>query len=218
MNDIDLIPSDYRLRCWLARSSRRLGIAVAAIFIVTATAYAAMHHARQNAKAEIERLRTQAEISARHKSELDQLREQKSRYEGQLALLKGLRGGASAEAMFVAIDRALTENDVWFVDWEFRRSGKVVGPEAQTDNKGYFVVLSSSGSEGNNDAWQIEAHMSIKGQANDHSALSRFVRRLLTQPEIQDVHVLSSAQRKTRDNRVVEFDLSVSVNPGVVNS
>ncbi|MGD2074259.1 MAG: PilN domain-containing protein [Gammaproteobacteria bacterium] len=218
MNDIDLIPSDYRLRRWLERNARRFGIAVAAIFIVTAAAYAAMHHATRKAKAEIEGLRTQAEISARHKSELDQLRDQKSRYEGQLELLKGLRGGASAEAMFVAIDRAMTENDVWFVDWEFRRTGKVVGPEEQTEDNGYFIVLSSGENGANGEAWQIEVHMSIKGQANDHSSLSRFVRRLLAQPEIQDVHVLSSSQRNSKDNRVVEFDLSVNVSPGVVNS
>jgi hypothetical protein len=218
MTDIDLIPSDYRVRRWFERSAKRLVIAITAVVIVTGATYAGVQHATKRVNAEIEILQGQQEISTRQRAELSQISEKKTRYEGQLKLLKGLRSGAAAQSMFVTIDRSLTGNDVWFVNWEFRRAGTVVEHEPETKNTGYFIVLPSGEGGKNDEAWKIETHMSIKGQARDYSALSRFVSRLLSQPEIQDVHVLSSSQRKYKDNRVIEFDLAVIVNTGVSNS
>jgi hypothetical protein len=56
--------------------------------------------------------------------------------------------------------------------------------------------------------------MTIKGQAKDHAALSRFVRKLFEQPEIQDVRILNTS--RLSDERIVNFDLAVTVNSGSV--
>jgi hypothetical protein len=215
MNEIDLIPSDYRARRWLERNALRFGFATVAIVVVAATAYAGMHHATQRANAAIETLRTQEVITARQGAELAELSNQKRSYESQLKLLNGLRGGASAESMFATIDRALADHEVWFVDWEFRRTGSVVEHDGATRKDEHLIVLAPGENQQRAKAWKMETHMSIKGQAIDHSALSRFVRRLLAQPEIDEVHVLSSSQRKYKTHQVVDFDLSVVVKSGL---
>ena len=143
MTDIDLIPSDYRVRRWFERSAKRLVIAITAVVIVTGAAYAGVQQATKRVNAEMEILQGQQEISTRQRAELSQLSEMKTRYEGQLKLLKGLRSGAAAQSMFVTIDRSLTGNDVWFLNWEFRRAGAVVDHEQGTKNSGYFIVLPS---------------------------------------------------------------------------
>lgn len=218
MTDIDLIPTDYRMRRWFERSAKRLGVAIMAVVIVTGVIYAGIQYASKQINAEIEILRGQQAISTRQQTELNELTEKKTRYERQLGLLKGLRSGAAAQSMFVTIDQSLTGNDVWFLSWEFRRAGTVVEHEPETKNTGYFIVLPAGKGEKTEAAWKIETHMSIKGHAHDHSALSKFVSRLLSQPEIQDVRVLNSVQRKYKDRRIVEFDLAVIVNTGAVNS
>ncbi len=217
MNDIDLIPTDYRRRRWFERNAKRFGAAVAAVAMITGASYAGLQHATQQINLEIERLQGKEEITVRQRTELSQLTEEKARYESQIRLLEGLRSGISAESMFTTIDRATAGNDVWFVDWEFRRTGVVVEHERDKTEAGHFIVLPSSANGKNVEAWKIETHMSIKGRARDHSALSKFVTRLLAQPEIQDVHVLSSAQRTYKKRRVVEFDLAIVVNTGVVS-
>jgi len=214
MNDIDLIPTDYRRRRWFERNAKRFGTAVAAVLMIAGAGYAGLQHATKQINVEIESLQGKEEIAVRQRTELGQLTEKKTRYASQIRLLEGLRSGISAESMFTTIDRAMVGNDVWFVDWEFRRTGDAVDHERDKTETGYFIVLPSGANGKHDEAWKIETHMSIKGQARDHSALSQFVTRLLAQPEIQDVRVLSSAQRTYKKRRVVEFDLAVVVNTG----
>ena len=52
--------------------------------------------------------------------------------------------------------------------------------------------------------------MTIKGQAKDHAALSRFVRKLFTQAAIQDVRILNTS--RVTNAKIVNFDLAVTVN------
>ena len=217
MNDIDLIPTDYRRRRWFERNVKRFAASVAAVVMIAGASYAGLQRAIKQINEEIDSLQGKEEITVRQRTELSQLTEEKARYESQIRLLEGLRSGISAESMFTTIDRAMAGNDVWFVDWEFRRTGVVVEHEWDKTEAGYFIVLPSSANGKNGEAWKIETRMSIKGQARDHSALSTFVTRLLSQPEIQAVHVLSSSQRAYKKRRVVEFDLAVVVNTGAVS-
>ena len=56
----------------------------------------------------------------------------------------------------------------------------------------------------------------IRGQARDHSALSRFVRRLFEQPEIQDIRILNTSLADNRE--FVDFNLAVTVNSNGASS
>ena len=52
--------------------------------------------------------------------------------------------------------------------------------------------------------------MEIQARATDHSALAAFVRRLVSQPEIQDVRILNTRVRE-QAAQAVEFELAVVV-------
>ena len=57
--------------------------------------------------------------------------------------------------------------------------------------------------------------MTIRGQARDHQALSRFVRSLFEQPDINDVNVQKTSQSDYADRRVVDFSLTVVLNSAI---
>lgn len=163
------------------------------------------------ARMAVQALQEQKAISTRQRNELKTLVTRKDALREQLTLLTGLRGGATAGEMFQTIDRAIEDDQVWFLSWKYRRAGSVVKPEQQTRETGYFIVLPKGEKNTVDEAWQIETHMTITGQAVDHSALSQFVLRLINQPEILDVRVLNTASRNSDEARLVEFNLAVSV-------
>ena len=51
--------------------------------------------------------------------------------------------------------------------------------------------------------------MDITGEARNHAALSRFVRGLFAQPQIQDVKVNRTHVRDYVGTRVVDFSLAI---------
>ena len=58
----------------------------------------------------------------------------------------------------------------------------------------------------------VETHMTIRGQAIDHQALSKFVRALFEEPAINDVNVQRTSLTNYANGRVVEFDITVVLN------
>ena len=146
---------------------------------------------------------------------MEQLQQQHAEYERQLGLLRGLRAGAAVDEIFAIIDRALTERDLWFLDWEFRRAGVVVDGAQRGVETGYFVIVDEENNNGSDRDWQVETHMTIHGQAKDHQALSTFVRALFDQSEIKDVNVQKTSSTSYGNGRVVEFDMTITLNSAV---
>ncbi len=211
MAELDLIPSEYRIRLRMQRwliVFTGLAAAVLAATVVPAGAFA---YLSVRTEGKIEKLQQRELIASQHRQQLVQLKQQKVELSGQLELLAGLHRGAAAQQMFVSVDRALQDGDVWFLRWQFRRAGVRVDKEDNAVNTGYIVVAPRGAGARKQEAWRIETHMTVKGQARDHSALSSFVRRLLEQPEIDGVRVLrTSLSRQTAPN-VVDFEVAVVV-------
>ena len=209
MADIDLIPQDYRTRLWLQSRVKRMAMVMVLMVIAVAAAFAVFNYLAAQVDRDIATLQQRQAITTQQREALTQLSERKNSLDHQLTLLSGLRSGASAPAMFKTIDRALTGGDVWFQDWQFQRAGSSVEKSAEPASNGYFIIMPAS-SENSAEAWKIETHMTIRGQARDHSALSRFVRRLFEQPEIQDIRILNTSLAANRE--FVNFNLAVTVN------
>ena len=209
MADIDLIPQDYRARLQLQSGVKRTIIVMVLMVIIAAALFAVFNYLATAVERDIATLQQRQAITTQQHEALTQLNEKKKSLDHQLELLNGLRSGASAPAMFIAIDRAITGGDVWFQDWQFQRAGSSVEEPAEPASNGYFIIMpASSGKQAA--AWKIETHMTIRGQARDHSALSRFVRQLFEQPEIQDVRILNTSLVANRE--FVDFNLAVTVN------
>lgn len=216
MSDIDLIPTDYRRGLWLRHKLFIFAVLCGGLVALTMVAHFSLGHFVSIAKADIRVLQAQQQIATQQREDLARRQAKKKNYEHQLVLLKGLRSGAAAEKMFITVDRALRDGEVWFLNWEFKRAGEVVKEAARTVNTGYFIVVPAGEGHKKAETWRIDTHMSIRGEARDHAALSRFVRRLVDQPEIQDARVIRTAAHTQLETRVVNFEIAVIVNSGAV--
>ncbi len=211
MREIDLIPASYRDEQRLRRLLKVAAASFSAVLVALLSVRVALGYALDAVQSEIATLQVQQTITAQESDELTRLSERRTEYERQLQLLEGLRSGTAAENMFRIIDRALIDQDVWFSQWEFRRAGLAVGAEPKTVNTGYFVVVPNGKETDAPEAWQIETHMKISGQARDHAALAEFVKRMLLQAGIKNVRVRRTALRRYAAITVVDFDLAVVV-------
>lgn len=213
MSEIDLIPTDYRNRRWLGRWLRKILSGAGSVIFLGAITAVTLVYQTAELEAEATRLEEQRAVTTQQRNELEQLSQKRQALARQLSMLRGLRSGAPAETVFLTIDRAIANIDVWFVDWNFNRAGVLVPEDqAKTVNTGYFIVVpeGETGSEGQ--AWMVETHMTIRGRAQDHDALSRFVKGLFAQPAVVDVRVQKTAMRRYQNGDLVDFDLAIVLN------
>ena len=217
MAEIDLIPSDYRRRLQQQSMLRSYGIGLIAVnAAIVALALGIMQSVKAK-QDEATALRTANALTRHQQEQLDQLRAQRSGYEEQWSLLRGLRAGAEIEDIFELVDRSLVDDRLWFSAWSFRRAGVVTDGAPRGTETGYFVIVDPE-QAGDDPAMKVETHMSISGQASDHQALSRFVRNLFEQPDVKDVSVQKTSQSSIGTTRIVEFDLTVVLNSAARSS
>jgi hypothetical protein len=218
MAEINLIPEDYR--GWLNRKVMArnhagffVGLLAFALIFGTVLAYAA-----NRAESTVAQMTSRNDIAQQQRTQLEYLTEQLAEYERQWSLLRGLRAGAAAEDIFNIVDRALPGTDLWFIDWKFRKAGVVVDGQQRGVETGYFIITDPDQTGPANTDWQVETHMTIRGQALDHQALSTFVRALFSQPEVTDVNVQKTSLTDFANGRVVDFDLNVVLNSALEKS
>lgn len=214
MTEIDLVPGDYRRLSWLRGRAWTTVAVILTALLVSLVAWAALHFLSARLDGQIATLQSKQAITNQQREVLTQLDMHKSALQRKLELLTGLRGGAEAAQMFVTIDRAMEGDEVWFLDWEFRRAGSAVEHKPETLSNGYFILIPAENGQQSTEAWKIETHMTLRGQARDHSALSGFVRRLYRQRAIQEVRILDTSRQS--QNNMVDFRLAVTVNSAEV--
>lgn len=215
MTEIDLIPSDYRIRQWQGRWLKNAAIGFGALLLAHSALFLSWQREARAVAAEVADLEARQRISAQQRDELERLSTSKSELDQQLRLLTGLRSGASAEQLFLTVERALESDNLWFVDWRFQRSGIVVEAAEDTVSTGYFIVVPSDAGSAEEQPWQVRTHMTIRGRSRDHSALSAFVKGLFAQPEIDDVHLGRTSLTRVQGRELVDFDLAVVMNTDV---
>jgi len=211
MNEIDLFPDDLRKRLLFFRWFRLTGFAVLLLTLLMVAAFVLLREANAQIDQQIQQFQSQREITNANRQQLEQFNQQKRNLKQQLDLLSGLRSGASAEKMFVMIDRSLPGPEVWLTNWKFRRAGTPVDERQQAVSTGYFIVIPADKGARKEETWKIETNMNIQGQALDHVAMSKFVLNLTRQPEIEDVRIVSSRQTEVNRTKVVDFSLDIVV-------
>ncbi len=215
MNEIDLFPDDLRQRLLLTRWFKLAAISIVLLSLVIGGGFILLREVNAQVDEEIRQFQNQREISNANRQQLKQLDQQKQDLQQQLNLLGGLRSGASAEQMFVMIDRALPGPEVWLTNWKFRRAGTQVKATPETVSTGYFIVIPAGSSTRQEETWKIETHMNIQGQARDHSAISEFVLNLTRQPEIENVRIVNTRLgQPVNEIKLVDFSLDIIVSPG----
>jgi hypothetical protein len=211
MNEIDLFPDELRKKLLFYRWFKMTGIAIVLLTVAAGSGFAFLLKVNAGIEEQIRIFQSQREISDTNRKKLEQLNQQRRNLQQQLDLLDGLRSGASAEQMFVTIDRALPGPDVWLTNWKFHRAGTQVNEEEEAVSTGYFVVIPAGIENSEEETWKIETRMEIQGQALDHEAMSQFVLNLTRQPEIDNVRIVNSRQTTVNQAKLVEFGLDIVV-------
>jgi hypothetical protein len=218
MSDIDLIPNDYRI--WLGQQSimRKYGSTFVALTMLLLIASVIFRQMAEHSNSEVVRLKSENAITQQQQVQLQQLSEQQAEYERQWSLLRSLRAGAAIDDIFTLIDESLVSGDLWFMDWSFRRAGVIVDGEQKGVETGYFIIVAEDSGPSANPDLEVETHMTIHGQAKDHHALSKFVRALFEQNNIEDVNVQRTSQIDYANGRAVEFNMTVVLNSALKDS
>jgi cell division protein FtsB len=213
MNEIDLIPASYRRQLQFKRWLKQTGLLLIMASLLMVGAFVGLRTETQRITAQMQQLQSQKAISTQQRNELEQLTSRRQELTRQLNLLAGLRSGSAAEQMFLNVDRAMLSEGLWFTDWRFQRAGSVAEKAPKTVNSGYFILVPADG-KGAAEAWKIETHMTIQGQALDHAALSEFVSKLIEQPGIESVRVVKTELTSLYDLKLVNFSLDILVAGG----
>jgi hypothetical protein len=208
MAEFDLIPESYRQRLRLRRWSRIFALGYTSLIVIVVGAKVLLAHNITVEAAAIDKLKVDKAAVLAHKTHLDALRTERTQLDERLTVLTKLRRGPPAEDIFITIDRALGES-IWFMDWKFLHAGEFVDVKPRAVNTGYFVVVPEGEPREEGRAWRVQAHMEIRGQAVDHSALASFVERLSDEPVIRDVKVLKTGTSRYQSTQVVDFELAV---------
>ena len=217
---MDLIPEDYKRYLQQLHILQRWALVMFVLITLSTAISFALYYKADEFQKGIVILEQKKAITSQQRNVLQILEKDHKKLLVKHNILEKLRGGAVAENMFVTIDRALEGDNVWFKNWSFERAGSKTSEPPKGVNTGYFIVIPESERANNKQqqAWKIQTHMEVDGEAKDHKALSSFVRRLLQQPQIGDVRILNTQQRSYLDTTVVDFRLVITVNSRYRNS
>lgn len=211
MNEIDLFPDELRRKLLFMRWLKWSGLALMIFTLASMAGFAWLYQQNQQVEAKIQQLQQQRAITTSSRNQLEQYSQQKKQLQQQLDLLMGLRSGASAEQMFIAIDEALPSPEVWLTSWRFRRAGTPVDEREKSYTQGYFIVIPQGSKTQKEETWKIETNMNLQGQAIDHAAMSRFVLNLTRSPGIEAVRIIRSQQSTVNQVKLVDFTLDIIV-------
>ncbi len=212
MHELDLIPESYRQRLKIQRWLNIFFSSFIVVLIVIAGLHVAITNKLVDLKSKVQLLQKDKQLTLQQQQQFKLLQEQEKSLAARLKMINSLRGGPPAKQIFLAIDRVINPN-IWFTKWQFFRANTVVPVTPETVPTGYFIVIPDQLNPGpQQQAWKMETHMEIAGQALSYSILANFVKNLVKQPEIEDVKLIKTNLGNFLDSQVVEFKMAVLVN------
>jgi hypothetical protein len=178
------------------------------LIIASGIAYGAIGVAKRTASEKIEKLKLTNEVSRQQQQAFNELQNVKKDLENKWNLLNGLRSTPPPEDLLYAIDNALIDIDVWFTNLRFDRIERVLQKEELVDT-GYFIIVNSQQEDA---SLSIGTKMVISGGAQNHSALSIFVKKLLAQSIILDAKVLETSTANKNKSKHIDYVIEIIVN------
>ncbi len=213
MNEIDLIPADFRRQ----RQTRRLLKSFVLLLLALAAVVLAITLGFGWQAARLDRqltdLQERNRIGTEQRKQLAELERQRQSLTQRLQLLHGLRSGVAADRLFLMMDRVLPEQGLWLTQWQFRRAGTRVDAPDTPLGQGYFLVIPRDGRSRDQkpQTWRIDSEMTLSGQAEDYAALSAFILRLTDQPEVARVRMIDNQRVDYAGGKLVNFRIGVTL-------
>jgi Fimbrial assembly protein (PilN) len=191
MNDIDLIPADFRRRIGLRHQIRRLVLACILIAATGAAGRAGIGYLIWHEQAEVVRMEEQRRELERNQNQVQSMLQQREVTEQQLAALDSLRGRDRVAKFLRAIDAAYSGR-IWLDSVHFARRG-----EAAT--------------EADQPATAVSLGADLYGHAMSHSELAVFMQKLGAQSTVADVRLIDTATRTYTTSQVIDFNLALQM-------
>jgi hypothetical protein len=215
MHELELIPPDYRAgrqiirRCFFGA----VILVLATLLLLLAVLLLSRHNDRQ--ESQIFAMQQQQNDFRYQQNQLKELTRTRSSLQRELRFLEGLRSGVAVSELLDAVDKALGDNPVWFQEWSFRRASSLVDKPPGTSTQGYFILIQDEDSPATRqEALKLDMKMTIRGQSDDHRALSHFLRQLSEQPQIAEVNLSRTSLRRYTSGEVLDFELTARPNSG----
>jgi hypothetical protein len=211
MHELDLVPTSYKERQKIKGWIRLFGLVFVGLLLVVAGLRITTVNKTKAVNNKAEVLQQNKQLSLDQQQKYNTLVTEEDKLKKDLEVLKGLRGGPSAKQILLAVDRVM-QKDVWFTQWSFVRAREITQVQPATVQTGYFIVIpqEANGSP-NQQAWKLDTHMEISGQALGHSSFSNFIKNLTNQPEIDDVKIVNTSLQNYTDSQVVDFRIIVII-------
>lgn len=210
MSEFDLVPSEYRKTIQLKTNIKRFLLVYILVVVVIVAAKIMLDDKVRAVENRVQQQQSDKQIMLAEQQRYNELHQNITVLERRVEILSSLRGGPPVISIFEMLDRVLGKN-IWIDSWEFARAGEWAEPEPESVNRGYLIVIPDGGQQ-KEQAWRLNAHMTLSGQAIDHSNLAEFVQALLHQPEIEDVKVQKTGLRQYTSTSVVDFSLAIIIN------
>ena len=210
--ELNLIPASYRERLKIQQGCHAFLFAFVLICLAIIFGHFNITHKFENIKLTINKLQKDKSFNLQQQQTYNNLLATEQVLQKNLEILSGLHGGPPVIQIFKVIDRVMN-GSVWFDQWSFQRAGEMTEVKPETVQTGYFIIIPQDVNNTNKQqAWKLNTHMDMSGNAWDHSSFSRFVSALIDQPEIEDVKVISTNLRSYTNYQLVNFKIIVIVN------
>lgn len=213
---VDLIPADYRRARQLQRLLLRFVVACAVLMCAVLAARAALEYVLRTERADSAAASSQTSRAAAVRGRAAELERQKQAAEQTLAALRQLHGGASMDAMFVAIDQAYDER-IWFRELAYARepdAGRADppgAPDSRATPAGGAAAAAAAAGPSIVAPRMVSERVQIRGNALDHTALAEFIRQLQGRHGVAAVRLHDTSVRGYSSAQVVDFQLELSL-------
>jgi hypothetical protein len=208
MNDMDLIPVEFRKGADLRRRLKSFGVLCILVLGAVATARASLGYLTYREKSPMARLEQQARSLHDTQSRAAALRQQSQATEQQLDALGKLRGRDRLALFLRAVDEAYSQN-IWLDSVHFRRLPDAGAPGGVP---GATPAAGAAAPPGSDAELNVTQGAELFGHAINHGVLAQFMQDLGAQPAVADLRLISTGTRNYTTAQVIDFNLSLRVN------
>lgn len=202
MNDMDLVPSEFRKGLVLRRSLRRFCWTLALLLGFVAATRASLEYLIWREKSQVVSLEQQQQAVSQTATETESLRQQRLVTQEQLATLDKLQGADMVDRFLQSIDAAYIDQ-IWLDSVHLQRRDNQTVAAGETN----AVPAEQPGGTGLNVLQEAE----IVGHASSHSDLAMFMQQLGAQPAVADLRLINTATRSYTSIQVIDFRLTLQM-------
>jgi len=211
MHEFNLIPNEYYQRIQIQRWLKIFALSYAALVCTIFGGAALLDHLETQQNEYIGTLQQSKQVVINQQKELSGLREEKRKLEKWHSIFSSLHKGPTAQHLLIALDRVLN-NNIWFRQLSFIREEEIAEVNSEAVNTGYLMIVPMDSGKGQKQAWRMKTHMTLRGEALDHSTLASLVGDLIDQQEIDDARILRTALHQYSNQTVVTFEVDLLLN------